>query len=271
MISFGLDSAALAGTYDRISDRQFQHGRRLILRLAVAPGESVLDVGCGTGRLSEYVAGLVGPRGAVHAVDPLEQRVQVARQRAKARRNLFVDVAGAEDLSRFPNAAFDVVFLNSVFHWIEDKARALREARRVLKPGGRIGISVASKEQPHQLEAVLALTFARPELADVGQTPSGTPHKVSVPELAGLLNAADFGAHELAVQSFVDFFARPDDVFEFSAASSFGNFLSQLTPDQKRRALPALSEELEKLRTPDGIQLTRNLIFAVARAGAQRA
>jgi 2-polyprenyl-3-methyl-5-hydroxy-6-metoxy-1,4-benzoquinol methylase len=74
-VSFELDSPELASTYEQVSTRQFNHGKLLIASLAPRPGERVLDVGCGTGRLGDYVAQLVAPCGEVLGVDPLPLRV----------------------------------------------------------------------------------------------------------------------------------------------------------------------------------------------------
>ena len=62
---FEHDSRDLAQTYDRVSDLQFEGGKRLVERLGLNEGARVLDVGCGTGRLAHWIAGRVGTRGAV--------------------------------------------------------------------------------------------------------------------------------------------------------------------------------------------------------------
>ncbi|HEX6242289.1 MAG TPA: methyltransferase domain-containing protein [Polyangiales bacterium] len=266
MVSFALDSSDLAGTYDRVSSRQYEHGKLLVMDLGIQPGQRVLDVGCGTGRLSAYVASLVAPYGVVHAVDPLPHRVEVARQRARA--NLHLSVGSAEDLSSFPSAAFDVVYFNSVFHWLEDQPAALREARRVLAPGGVLGISTATEDAPHDLELVLKRAYERPELAANAQVPSGVPHRVSAARLRTLLADARFTERSFRVRSFVDLFQSADEVVEFNLASSFGNFLSSLGEQERASALRAFAEELEDRRTSQGIRLRRNLIFAVAEAAA---
>src|ERR1700755_78585 len=129
-VSLELDSAELAATYDETSTRQFNHGKVLIAALAPKSGERILDIGCGTGRLGEYVAGLVAPSGEVIGVDPLPLRIDIA---GKKNPRFTASVDRAEDLSKFRDGSFDAAYSNSVFHWVLDKATALREAFRVLK------------------------------------------------------------------------------------------------------------------------------------------
>jgi arsenite methyltransferase len=266
MVSFALDSSDLAQSYDRVSDRQFNHGKLLIADLGLRPGDFVLDVGAGTGRLAKYAAELVGPLGKVTALDPLPLRIELAKKNAP--RNLAALVGRAEDLSQFPDASFDVVFLNSVFHWLPEKLVPLKEARRVLKRGGRLGLSTAAKERPHDVEGVLESVFSRPELQGPGGLPSGTPHKVSSQELRRDLSLSGFANIDLHIRSFNDHFASSDDVIAFNLASSFGNFLAHLAVEQRAAASRALEAELERRRDAEGIALQRHLIFALARAGS---
>ena len=82
LVSLELDTAELAQQYDRISaERQFRVGQLLIRDLALQPGESVLDIGSGTGLLAEHAAGIVGPGGPVIGIDPLPLRVEIAQLR----------------------------------------------------------------------------------------------------------------------------------------------------------------------------------------------
>ena len=121
----------------------------LVRDLAIAAGERVLDVGCGTGLLAEHIADLVGPAGSVLGVDPLPLRIELAQ--AKARPNLEFKVADAYDLSSLPAADFDVVCLNAVFHWLPEKSGPLREFARVLKSGGRLGHQQRRQGPTHAL------------------------------------------------------------------------------------------------------------------------
>jgi SAM-dependent methyltransferase len=73
--SFDHDNPRLAAIYDRLSESQFQSGKRLVERLELRSGNRVLDIGCGTGRLAEWIAEIVGPDGNVVGIDPLPERV----------------------------------------------------------------------------------------------------------------------------------------------------------------------------------------------------
>ena len=73
-VRLDLDSRELAATYEEVSTRQFNHGKLLIQELQVRPGERVLDVGCGTGRLGDFVANLVAPTGQVVGVHTCHDR-----------------------------------------------------------------------------------------------------------------------------------------------------------------------------------------------------
>ncbi len=102
--------------------------------LALRPGERVLDVGSGPGMLAAEMAAEVAPGGRVVGVDPSESMLALARGQTDAAE--FV-AGGALELP-VPDASFDVVVSTQVLEYVEDVAAALAEARRVLRPGGRL-------------------------------------------------------------------------------------------------------------------------------------
>jgi ubiquinone/menaquinone biosynthesis C-methylase UbiE len=117
----------------------------------IAGGESVLDVGCGTGTLAIAAARRVGETGAVTGVDPSAELLARARKKAhRARVSVTLETAGGESLP-FPDESFDVVLSSLVFHHLPHAAlrSSALEARRVLKPGGRLLVVDIGGTQDH--------------------------------------------------------------------------------------------------------------------------
>jgi arsenite methyltransferase len=263
IISSNLDSPELAAAYEEVSTLQFEQGKQLIAALNLSQGQHVLDVGAGTGRLGAYVADLIGPSGRVVGIDPLPLRVEIARSKGIA--NFDARVGSAEDLSEFENNSFDVVYLNSVFHWVENKPRALAEISRVLKPNGRIGLNCHDPDHPHQLRLLIRQAVAE---AGIELDPKifHPTLGVSGDEIEAQMKAAGFVEYLGEFRTFIDTFADVDAVLTWSSSSTFGNFLVDVSTTGRARVREALSHLLESKHTcPQGIQLERYLTFATAR------
>src|SRR5579864_4144208 len=118
-----------------------QHGRvaaRLVELAAPAKGEHVLDVGTGTGLVAHLVAPRVNP-GSVVGIDLSPQMLAIAR--SKQSKNVQFLGMAAEHLVFRPDT-FDLVTMGEALTYLADPAAALEEANRVLRPGGRIAISI---------------------------------------------------------------------------------------------------------------------------------
>lgn len=257
------DSPELAETYDRLSDMQFGGGKRLVERMAIKAGDRVLDVGCGTGRLAGWIAGIAGAD-AVVGIDPLPDRVQVARAKIPGVR---FEVGTAEDLCAFGDASFDAVCMSAVFHWIGDKPKALREARRVLKPGGRLGLTTPPKElrgantTAQLVGPILGEKYTRkfnPEGFGIAQ--SGC----TVTELINLLVEAQLHVLELHVMRRTHVFAHGKDAVDFMQSSSFGNFARLVADDARDDFLADVAAAFEARKGPDGVTMEDYGLLLVA-------
>ena len=115
--------------------------RNKVLELAhVASGESVLDVGCGTGTLAIAAKRRVGPGGSVSGVDASLEMLARAEKKAKASGVEVLFKPGAAEKLPFSDASFDLVLCTVMLHHLPAKPRqeCAKEIRRVLKPEGRV-------------------------------------------------------------------------------------------------------------------------------------
>ena len=122
-----------AETYDRVSNAQVQWAGRVLARLPLRGDETVLDAGCGSGRVTAMLLERL-PNGRVIGVDSSEEMVEHARAALGDRATLLVGDLVELDL----DAPVDAVFSNAVFHWIRDHDRLFERLFAALKPGGRL-------------------------------------------------------------------------------------------------------------------------------------
>lgn len=181
-----------ASAYDQVSTVQQEWGRKVLARLGLDGGETVLDAGCGTGRLAELLAEAV-PRGRVVAVDTSAEMLTVARERL-AGRIVFLRA----DLSALPLAGtLDVIFSNAVFHWITDHLPLFRSLFAALKPGGRVIAQCGGATNLDRAYGLADQVAARPPFAAF---PRSWPFRFATPEeTAGLLEEAGFTGVETSL------------------------------------------------------------------------
>lgn len=120
-----------AGAYARFATNQFARGKAMLEGLEIQGTEAVLDLGCGPGMLTALLASRV-PEGRVVGIDASASMIALAKARQIPNASFFV-----MDATKIPfEDAFDLVFSNSVFHWIEDHEALLRAILRALRQGG---------------------------------------------------------------------------------------------------------------------------------------
>jgi ubiquinone/menaquinone biosynthesis C-methylase UbiE len=113
---------------------------RLAALVDLRPGESVLDVGCGTGSLVLAAKRRVGRTGTVTGIDASPEMIERARRKATDKgEGIHFEVARVESLP-FPNESFDVVLSTLMMHHLPraTRERCVSEMHRVLRPGGRV-------------------------------------------------------------------------------------------------------------------------------------
>ena len=261
--SLALDNTSLALDYERISaSRHMQAGTSLVEDLGIKAGERVLDVGCGTGLLAEHIANIVGLSGHVLGIDPLPLRIGMATSRA--RDNLSFELGDAYDLGRIPDRSFDTVVLNAVLHWLPEKTGPLLSFWRVLRYGGRLGISTQLKGDVPELVALARAALSEPPFDQHPRPREGITFRVDAEELRALLQTTGFQARLLEVRETQVRHASPEDVLRYMEASSFGNMVGHLPPELRDPARARIRERFARLASPDGIINTSRRVVAIA-------
>jgi precorrin-6B methylase 2 len=147
---------------------------RAIDALDLRAGQTVADIGAGSGYMSVRMAKRVGPTGRVYAEDIQPQMIELLKQRlAKEQVANVIPVLGLIDDPRLPESSIDLMLLVDVYHEFSEPQKMLRGMRAALKPGGRLVLLEYRKEDPTvpiRLEHKMTVSEAKLEVEAEGFT-----------------------------------------------------------------------------------------------------
>lgn len=210
-------------------------GERLIQVAELQAGESVLDLACATGIVARLAAPHIGAAGAVTGLDLLPGMLGEARQHADPTISW---VEGNAMEMPLPDASFDVVLCQQGLQFFPDKVEALVEARRVLKPGGRILLSVwrSIERSPGVAALQRALERHAPDTAPM--LPIGFSLS-DADELRGYLTKAGFTDVRLTIEVGQARFSSVEDfLHRYLSALPIAGIIAGL-PAERRAAIAA--------------------------------
>lgn len=232
-----------AASYHRLSAPQFSWGRRVLDRLRLSGGETVLDAGCGTGRLT---AGLLErlPRGRVVAVDLSQNMLAEARSHLSLRFGGRVGFVRA-DLAALPfDRAFDGVFSTAAFHWVPDHPRLFSSLYECLKPGGWLVAQCGGGPNIARLMRRASLLMASEPYADYFSGWKDTKVFADDVTTARRLRAAGFVEVETSLESAPTILSGADEFREFLTTVNMHAHLARLPESPlRRRFVEELTEQ----------------------------
>ena len=129
-----------AKTYDQISEPQYQWGLEVLNRLDPQPNESIIDAGCGSGRVTEKLLDRLA-NGRVVGVDGSAEMIKVAGEKFAGDDRVTLIISDLLDLTpelleqNGSPAAVDALFSTATFHWITDHDKLFSRIHSVLRPG----------------------------------------------------------------------------------------------------------------------------------------
>jgi ubiquinone/menaquinone biosynthesis C-methylase UbiE len=252
-----------AEDYDQKGPSLFrQIGVRLVEWMNIPAGARVLDVATGAGANLVPAAGRVGPGGQVIGVDLSNEMLGQANRAARASSltNFELGRMDAEALE-FPDQVFDAVTCGMALFFFPDMQAALREMRRVCKPGGQIGVTMWGKA-PFDPAWKLFAEMARKKQVEVRM-----PHKVaySPDEVASLLTTAGWVDVGLESETLDSVYPTEADWWAFQMTTGSRAAVSRMPKDMRDQFIEEYLATLRPLFQADGLHLPAPVIYARAR------
>jgi ubiquinone/menaquinone biosynthesis C-methylase UbiE len=127
--------------FERPERRRWQKPEVVVQALDISPGQSIADIGAGSGYFTVLFSKAVGPRGQVWAVDIEPAYLDYIRQRLEKEKldNIIPHLAEPDD-PELAEASQDIIFFCNTWHYIEQRGNYLKKLRRILKPAGKLAV-----------------------------------------------------------------------------------------------------------------------------------
>lgn len=139
-----------AQDYAKNSTAQQSWARELFSKLDLKGNETILDIGCGDGKVTAELASLV-PGGSVTGIDSSRAMIQLARVNFPASENSNLSFKQMDAVGLNFDEEFDVVFSNAALHWVKDQQAVLKGISRSLRNGGKILLQMGGKGNARDL------------------------------------------------------------------------------------------------------------------------
>jgi ubiquinone/menaquinone biosynthesis C-methylase UbiE len=253
--------------YIKLMERMAPFTDELLKRVKIDNGMKILDIGTGPGEPAMTLSGKVGNDGHVTGIDLSEKMIDLAKEAAKQNgvQNVSFLVMNAEDL-KFPEGSFDLALSRFGFQIFTNPEKAAKEACKVLRKGGELGVVVWSTGDKVPAMHVLV----QPMMENVTPDETGyipTPYELGGPgELAQLfLNSGFESATEDRITKILHV-RDSEDYFElFLKGTPLGHSLSEEEEGVQKEILRKTKLNLEKWKTDNGFAIPAEVVIVIGR------
>ena len=236
-----------ASTYERVSGPQLAWAGEVIDRLELRGDETVLDAGCGSGRVTRVLLERL-PRGHVVAVDAAPSMVEHARAALGER----ATVIQADLQELVLDEPVDAVFSNAVFHWIPDHDLLFRRLHAALEPGGRMSAQCGGAGNVERFHGLADEVGAREPFAEHLRGWTGPWNFAGAEETAERLERAGFTGVETWLHPWP---VTPDEPREFIRTVCLNYHLERLPEELRDAYVDAVAARLGRPPVIDYVRL----------------
>lgn len=250
-----------AEKYDAVKAPQVDAGRELIGLAKVRENDAILDLGCGTGKLTVELA-RQAPHGRVTGLDPSQEMLDKARTASEGFKNLRLLQLPAQTMEF--ESEFDLVFSNSALHWVKEQVDVAGRVHRSLRKGGRIAFQVPAKDFCKEFfdyvdEAISSLGYER--FFYGWQSPWHFPAQE---EYETMLTALGFRSPRVYYRDYHLTFEAVPEVVNWWLSAGLRPYLAALPTTGQEHFKDAFGECFKGHRTDRGIEFDFRRLFAFA-------
>jgi trans-aconitate methyltransferase len=216
--------------YQQASKHQKEWGNQIISELELNGNETILDLGCGDGVLTQYLAHLV-PNGEVLGIDASIGMIGTAIQ--KKEHNLsftLMDIAEIDFMEKF-----DVIISNAALHWVKNHANLLGRCKKALKKDGIIKWSFGGFGNCANLNEILLATMEMPDYKNLFTGFEWPWYMPAKEEYAELLKNAGYSKYEISGENADRYFANREDLIKWIDQPCIVPFLEHIKEEAEKK------------------------------------
>jgi len=241
-----------AEKYDSTHGPQVDAGLKLIEMADIKANDSILDIGCGTGKLTCELARLAHG-GTVVGIDPSLEMFNKAREVSSSFKNILLMNIRAEEMN-FKND-FDIVYSNSALQWIKEQADVIARSYKALKPGGSIAVQLPAKD--------FCWAMMDNIYSAIGALGLEAKFKNMKEEISGFMKAAGFVRVNAFYKDYTLMFESINEVLEWGVSAALRPYIFPLSEKMREQFKYAFAMGFENYRTEKGIEFGFKRLFAL--------
>ncbi|MBF0592153.1 MAG: methyltransferase domain-containing protein [Nitrospirae bacterium] len=250
-----------AERYDSTKAPQIDAGRELIDAARVRETDAVIDIGCGTGKLTVEIARLAH-KGSVTGIDPSVEMLEKARGISTGFSNLSFRQVEAQSLD-FTDT-FDLAFSNSAMQWVKAQGQALNRIYLALKPGGRIAFQMPPKNFCKEFLDYTAETVEQPEFEKYFRNWELPWYFTLQQEYEAMLMDTGFKKVDVSCREYRYVFSSISEVIDWWVSAGLRPFLAELPEGEQEGFKHSFAVKFERNKSANGIEFGFRRLFAFA-------